>query len=320
MNLRRFPYPRIKKLPATSRKIARLFRRKRIRLIHARFGNAGVRMLSVKRRLRIPLLTSFHGFDLPAKRKRRKSYHRKLPVLFRVGDKFTVPSRHMKRKLIRWGCPRHKIKIMYSGIDVSKFQYTLREPKRDHIVIIGVGRLHPKKGFHILLKAFRKVHKMHPSTRLIIVGDGSERRRLKRMISKYRLKRSVHLKGHVSHRRLARMLAKADIFCLPSLTTRDGNQEGIPNSIKEALATGMPVISTRHGGIPELVGHGKEGFLVPERNVKQLAKRLMQLINQPELRQDMGRSGRAKVERYFNSAKQVKRLEGIYRRLIRKRR
>src|SRR5690606_30295603 len=115
MNVGRFPYSRIKKLPDRPWKTVRLFRRKRIKLIHARFGNAGVSMLPVKRRLRIPMLTSFHGFDLPSKRNRKKHYHRKLPLLFKYGNKFTVPSRHMKRKLIRWGCPHHKIKIMYSG-------------------------------------------------------------------------------------------------------------------------------------------------------------------------------------------------------------
>src|SRR5690606_19302218 len=109
MNQKRFPYSRRRKLPERPGKIVKLFRRKKIRLIHARFGNAGVSLLPVKRRLRIPMLTSFHGFDLPAKRKKRKRYHRMLPTLFRVGDKFTVPSRHMKRKLMRWGCPSGKI-------------------------------------------------------------------------------------------------------------------------------------------------------------------------------------------------------------------
>lgn len=275
-------------------------------------------MLPVKRRLRIPMLTSFHGFDLPTRRNRRKLYHRKLPQLFKYGDKFTVPSRHMKRKLIRWGCPRRKIKIMYSGIDVNRFQYSEREPKTEGVTIIGVGRLHKKKGFKYLLMAFRKVLKRHPTSRLIIVGEGQERGRLKCMIRKLHLQKSVRLKGHVAHHQLSKLLQRADIFCLPSLTTKDGNQEGIPNSIKEAMATGLAVVSTRHGGIPELVGDGQEGFLVPERSVRKLANRLIELIEHPEQRREMGVKGRAKVERRFNKDKQVKRLEGIYQRLIRK--
>jgi len=318
MNVRRFPYSRIRRLPESPSKIAAAFRARKIKLIHARFGNAGVSMLPVKRRLRIPMLTSFHGFDLPVKRKRSKLYHRKLPLLFKYGDKFTVPSRHMKRKLIRWGCPRRKIKIMYSGIDVNKFPYFEREPKTENITIIGVGRLHKKKGFHYLLKAFKQVQKAHPGSRLIIVGEGNEKAKLKRLIRRLRLKKSVKLKGLVAHGQLSKLLQEADIFCLPSVTTKDGNQEGIPNSIKEAMSTGLAVVSTKHGGIPELVGNGEEGYLVPERSVKKLAERLIELIEHPELRLEMGVKGRAKVEQSFNKEKQVRRLEDIYKRLIRK--
>jgi colanic acid/amylovoran biosynthesis glycosyltransferase len=318
-NLKRFPFSRIKKLPRGTSQIARRFRRKRIRLIHARFGNAGVRLMKVKRRLRVPMLTSFHGFDVPARRNKRKAYHRKLPALFRIGDKFTVPSRHMKRKLVKWGCPSHKIKIMYSGIDLKKFKYKPRELKTgDNITIISVGRLHKKKGFRYLVKAFKKVHDRYPSTKLVIVGDGDEKRSIKRLIRKLRLKKHVKLKGLVAHHRLARMLRKADIFCLPSVTTKDGNQEGIPNAIKEAMAMGLPIVSTRHGGIPELVGDGREGLLVPEKKSNRLAKKINYLIENPSLRQKMGKRGRKKVRRRFNSAKQVKKLESIYRSLIRK--
>jgi colanic acid/amylovoran biosynthesis glycosyltransferase len=150
------------------------------------------------------------------------------------------------------------------------------------------------------------------------VGDGEERSSIKRLISALKLKKQVSLKGLVAHHQLAQLLQEADLFCLPSLTTKDGNQEGIPNAIKEALATGLPVVSTRHGGIPELVTDGREGLLVPEKKVSQLAEKIMYLMENPTLRQELGRNGREKVERYFDSAKQVRRLEEIYSRLIRK--
>ncbi|WP_424769045.1 glycosyltransferase [Paenibacillus sp. sgz302251] len=318
MNLKRFPFPRIKRLPSGTKKIARVFKRKKIKLIHARFGNAGVRLIEVKRRLRIPMVTSFHGFDLPTKRNRRKAYHRKLPVLFKVGEKFTVPSRDMKRQLIRWGCPRNKITIMYSGIDLNKFSYVQREHKTKDIMIISVGRLHSKKGFRYLLKAFKKVHDRYPTSRLIIVGDGNERKKIRRLISELKLKNYVRLEGLVAHSQLSKLLSRADIFCLPSITTKDGNHEGIPNAIKEAMATGLPVVSTYHGGIPELVTDGLEGLLVAEKNVGMLAEKMRYLIENPYLREEMGKRGREKVENQFNSAKQVSSLETIYSDLIRK--
>ncbi len=318
MNLKRFPYKRIKWLHYNPRKIARTFRRKKIRLIHARFGNAGVKMMEVKRYYRVPLLTSFHGFDLPTKRNKRKRYLRKLPKLFRRGDKFTVPCHFMKNQLIRYGCPRKKIEVLYSGVDLKKFPYFEREIKTENIRIIGVGRLHKKKGFRYLIKAFRQVLDQHPTAELVIVGKGDEKKTLKRLIKKYDLHNHVAFKGDVPHHKITEELKKADIFCLPSITTRDGNHEGIPNAIKEAMATGLPVVSTCHGGIPELVKDQEEGFLVKERDADALAYRICQLAEDPYLRDQMGKKGREHIEMQFNSARQVQRLEEIYKKLIQK--
>lgn len=318
MNLDSFPFSRIKPLPYSPIHIRRTFRRDDIKLIHARFGYAGVHLMEVKRQLRIPMITSFHGYDLPLKRNRSNVYHQKLSLLFKVGNLFTVPSRHMKRKLIRWGCPRYKINIMYSGIDLNKFTYTEREPKREDITIIAVGRLHSKKGFPYLLRAFKKVLKQWPSSQLIIVGEGGEHRKLERLISTLKLNEHVRLEGLISHSQMSKLLNQADIFCLPSITTKDGNQEGIPNAIKEAMATGLPILSTHHAGIPELITNEWEGFLVPEKDVEMLAEKMKVLIEDPQLRIQMGKRGREKIEKNFDSSKQVNRLEAIYMSLLRK--
>ena len=233
MNLNRFPFPKIKKLPYGTKKITRAFKSENIKLIHARFGNTGVMLMEVKKQLRIPMLTSFHGFDLPLRRDKRSSYHRELPTLFKVGDKFTVPSRHMKQKLIKWGCPANKINIMYSGIDLNKFPFIEREAKSENITIMAAGRLHKKKGFRYLLNAFCKVVEQYPSSRLIIIGEGNERKRLMKLISKLKLIKQVRLEGLVSHSEMSTLLKQADIFCLPSITTKEGNQEGIPNAIMD---------------------------------------------------------------------------------------
>ena len=316
MNLDRFPYSEIKKLNRSTDAIVRAFKKEKIKLIHARFGNAGVKLIEVKKRTRLPMLTSFHGFDLPVKRMRNSLYHSMLPKLFKVGDCFTVPSYHMKQKLINWGCPSEKIKVMYSGIDLKKFTYTKREPKTENMIIIAVGRLHKKKGFRYLVKAFKRVADLYPSTKLVIVGEGDERGYLTELISDLSLKKSVRLEGNVTHSQMSALLNQADIFCLPSITTRDGNQEGIPNAIKEAMATGLPVVSTLHGGIPELVADESEGLLVPEKSVQLLAEKLIYLIENPAARREMGQRGRIKVENNFDSSKQVSKLETIYRELM----
>lgn len=317
MNLWRFPYRYIKRLPKSSKKIMKVWKKDRIRLIHARFGKAGVEVMNAKKRLKLPMLTSFHGYDLPTKVNRHDKYQRKLPTLFRLGDHFTVPSKQMKRILIRRGCPARKITVQYSGIDLKKFSYIKRKNKTSRIRILTVARLHEKKGLPYLIKAFKKVRKSHPDTRLTIVGEGPERSKLKSLIRRLKLKKSIRLKGDLSHRKVAQEMRNADIFCLPSVTTKEGNQEGIPNALKEAMATGLPVVTTKHGGIPELVTHKKEGLLVKERDVKGLAREIHILIRKPSLRIQLGKKGRKKVKRLFNSRKQVLRLQAIYSRLIR---
>ena len=319
MNVDRFPFRKIKYLPRSANEIAKSFKKKKIKLIHARFGSTGVSLMNVKKRLGIPMLTSFHGFDLPSVKDNCSSYQKKLPMLFRVGDLFTVPSQHMKRKLIKWGCPPGKIRIMYSGIDLNRFTYIEREPKTENITILAVGRLHKKKGFRYLVKAFKKVVEQHPTSQLVIVGEGDERETLKKLISDLKLSRHVRLLGLIPHTEMSELLNQADIFCLPSITTNDGNQEGIPNAIKEAMATGLPIVSTFHGGIPELVTDKWEGLLVPEKNVGLLAIKIKYLIQNPSVRMEMGKRGREKVENSFDSSKQVRILEELYSQLIKER-
>ena len=318
MNIKRFPYRHIVKLPKNTKNMKRVLKKNRVRLIHARYGLAGVELMKVKKKLGVPMLTSFHGFDLPAKINLRDSYQRKLPTLFRIGDRFTVPSRQMKRLLIRRGCPARKISVQYSGIDLRKFSYKKRPKKTKGIRLLAVARLNEKKGLTYLIKAFKSVHKTYPHSNLVIVGDGPERSKLRSLIKKLNLKKHVKLKGDLPHTKIAKELKRADIFCLPSVTTKEGNQEGIPNAIKEAMASGLPIVATKHGGIPELISQNKEGLLVKERDIQALTSRILKLIENPKMRIAMGKRGRTKIKRFFNSKRQVKKLENIYSKLIRR--
>lgn len=314
MNLNLFPYPRIQKLPRKEEKIIELMKKNNIELIHARFGSAGMKLVEVKKALDIPMITSFHGHDVPARQ--NEKYLQKLRPLFQFGELFTVPCLYMKKLLVDADCPESKVHVMYSGIDMGKFAFRERDKKTKGIRVVAVGRLHKKKGFDYLIRAFQGVKEKHPSSELVIVGWGDERDALEALIEQSGLKGSVQLKGIQKHDAVAKELQKADIFCLPSITTEDGNHEGIPNAIKEAMATGLPVVSTSHAGIPELVADGEEGFLVPERSVARLAEKIGLLIEEPKLRRTMGAKGHEKVKTEFNSANQVKKLESLYESLL----
>ena len=154
-------------------------------------------------------------------------------------------------------------------------------------------------------KAGRKIH-------FTIVGDGHLRQQIEGKIADCRIQDAVTLYGWRDHDEIMRLLDESHILIAPSITADDGDQEGIPNVLKEAMATGLPVLSTWHSGIPELVEDGVSGYLVPERDVGALSDRLISLCDHPERWAEMGQHGRKKIEDEFDMTKINKRLEGLY--------
>jgi len=144
-----------------------------------------------------------------------------------------------------------------------------------------------------------------------LVGDGREKQNIKRLIARLGIEKYVTLTGKCTHEELVPLLHDSHIFLLPSVTGRDGNQEGIPNALKEAMAVGLPVVSTYHAGIPELICDGKSGFLVPERDVAALVRRLKYLVRFPHKRKKFGSSGARIVRELFEKNKETKKLERI---------
>lgn len=291
--------------------------KQKVDLIHARFGITGAEILDVKKQLGIPMITSFHGFDLPANRRSFAKYNGKLHRLFEEGECFTATSNNMKGILVRYGCPKDKVFVHHSGIDAEAFSLQKRAmPEDGRITLLSVGRLVEKKGMRYLIDAFHIVQKQYPNTRLRIAGDGQLLAKLREQVKKLRLTNKVDFLGAIPHQEVVKEMEKAHVFVLASTTTRDGNQEGIPNVIKEAMATGLPIVSTWHAGIPELVRDGKTGYLVPERDTDAMAERLLSLIRNPEIWGKMGKRGRKIVTQSFDLQKQVLELENLYAKIL----
>ncbi|HZG79042.1 MAG TPA: glycosyltransferase, partial [Paenibacillus sp.] len=180
INRSELPHEHVIVDPSHRRLDARLKERE-FAMIHARFGDSGIRMLPLSRKWRVPLVTSFHGCDAPGSdrmRRRRGALKR----LFAEGDCFTVPCEAMKSELTKHGCPAEKVVVHYSGIDLDRFAFKPREaPEDGPIRILYVGRLVEKKGADTLLRAFRHVHQVFPHTRLALVGEGRLKPRLTRL-------------------------------------------------------------------------------------------------------------------------------------------
>lgn len=314
-NIDLFPFENIT-IDPKYQQLDRMVQKGFFQLIHARFGPSGIRMMPLKEKWSVPLITSFHGCDSPGS-ERMKQQKKSLKRLFTVGDCFTVPCQAMKEELIKHGCPEYKIAVQYSGIDLEQFAYKERTiPTEGPFRIVYVGRMVEKKGAEMLIKAFKQVQQVYPNTKLCLIGEGELKNKLQQLSKKMHLEQHIEFKGALTHSQVVEQLEQAHIFCLPSMKDRSGNQEGIPNAIKEAMACGIPVVSTYHSGIPELIEDGKTGHLVSEQDVDGLAEKLMYLIRHPELWKEVGRNARIKIETDFNRQVQTMKLEELFEQVI----
>jgi colanic acid/amylovoran biosynthesis glycosyltransferase len=285
-------------------------------VIYCHFGPNGL-MGALMREMGIlqgKLVTVFHGADVTL-------YLRKLGEdtygwLFQTGDLFAPISEHWKGRLIHLGCDEKKILVHRMGIDCNKFAFTPTRSLADgEVRIVTVARLTEKKGVDLGIRAIGKLVENHPRVRYEVVGDGPCREALRRLIRELHLDEVVHLLGPKDQSEVIEILRKAHILLAPSITASDGDQEGIPVVLMEGMAMGLPVVSTQHSGIPELIQDGVSGLLAPEGDVQGLMERLDHLIGHPENWPGMVRAAREKAEKDCDIGKLNDRLVDIFRKL-----
>lgn len=289
---------------------------KKYDIIYCHFGTAGILGVLLKEiGVTGKLITTFHGFDMSAYiLSTSRNIYKKL---FTKGDLFLPISEHWKTKLIRLGCDKEKIVVHHMGINLEKFKYFDRRKKSgEPIKILTIGRLVEKKGYEYTIKAIKKIIVKYRNIEYIIVGDGPLENKLKKLVSESGIKKYIKFMRAAKQDEVLDFYKQAHIFMLPSITASNGDQEGIPVVLMEAQATGLPVISTFHSGIPEVVVDGKSGFLVPEQDVNALIEKLEYLIGNPELWPKMGRYGRKFIEKKYDIKKLNKQLVEIYQNLI----
>ena len=295
--------------------------RLRPQLLHAHFGPDGVIAIPLARALRIPLVVTYHGLDASITWKNacafiHKNYLMKKSRLLRESATIIAVSRFIKNKLISQGFPEEKIRVIHYGIDVTKIHPKKRNHDQRIKVILFIGRFVPKKGVLYLLQAFRFVSATFPNAKLVLIGDGPERKRLESWALANLPTHTYSFLGAQNHEKVIQWLSEADLLVAPSVTDETGDTEGLPNTILEGMAAGLPIVSTYHAGIPEAVIDGETGFLCHERNVDELAHYMGLLLEDPTLRRKMGEAGRRRVEQEFNLEKQNAKLEALYDEVI----
>ena len=295
--------------------VEHVVRKEEAALLHVHFGQVGALFVPVARRAGLPLLVSYYGKDvsvfLPQPR-----WQPRFRQLWRQGAAHLVLGPHMAEALITHGCPRTRVHILPLPLRVDRIPFHGRSAEPDEpIRLITVGRLIPKKGTDILLRALALLPRTIPY-HLWIVGDGPQREGLRHLARSLGLEDRVTFLGWLSHAQVIERMLRAHIFVLPSRTDPEtGETEGTPTVLLEAMATGLPVIATRHADIPFIVPEGTAGLLVPEGDVTALAQALDALLNRPDRWPDMGRAGREHVRQQHDVPRVMEQLEAIYDRV-----
>jgi colanic acid/amylovoran biosynthesis glycosyltransferase len=286
-------------------------------IVHCHFGPNGNLAVLLKAigAIKGKVVTTFHGYDITQYLRKHGNnvYH----DLFYSGDLFLPISERWKRKLIELGCHEEKIIVHHMGIDTEKFLFSPRRPDENGAVkIISTARLVEKKGIQYSVKAVARAVKKFPYIEYGIVGDGPLRGEIEDLINELELKGHVRMYGWMKQEEVIELMKQSHVFLAPSVTSKEGDQEGIPVALMEAMAQGLPVLSTDHSGIPELVQNGKSGFLVPERDVEALANKLEYLVEHPGIWPEMGKAGRDHVKKHYDIHRLNDRLVEIFQSLL----
>jgi len=268
-------------------------------IIYCQIGDLAIKFATIKSKLksRWKLVSAFRGFDATNLIKKNPKIY---STLFNVCDLLLPVCNFFKDCLIQADCPKEKIKVHHSAIDCKQFIFKPRIKNMNTINIVTIARLYPLKGHKYAIRAVANLIKKNINISYTIVGDGWLKEKLSKLIENLGCKEKINIVGEKSHEEIVEILNKAHIFLLASHTTQDFITEGVPNALMEAMACELPVISTYHGGIPELVKDGVSGFLVPEKNILALTHKLEYLILHPELWPILGSAGKSQVLKKYN--------------------
>lgn len=272
-------------------------------LLLAHFGNNGLRLARAKKRDRLapPFVTIFHGRDVgvPAHSGRLDSYK----PLFQYGAQLLTVNEVFRRTLIEAGAPAQRTSVQRMGIDCGSIPYHPRSLGSGPLQLISVGRLVEKKGTAVALHALAALAAAKPEIdwRYTVVGDGPLRPALQALSDELGLADRVRFHGALPHSEVMGLLDQAHVFLLPSVAAADGDVEGIPVALMEAMAAGLLVVSTFHSGIPELVDNGRTGLLAPEKDAGALAAQLARAAQSPDAIPVMTQAARRQVETQYNN-------------------
>ncbi len=257
-------------------------------IVLCEYGTVATHSLRVIRELELPMLVYFHGYDMSVRQVINET--NKYASIIEYADKLFVVSRDMKKKIISFGAKPEQVIHNTYGPNDDYFKITRSsQPQK---LFVAAGRFTNKKAPHLTLLAFKKVLSKHPSAKLILAGDGDLHQACRDLAEYYDIKKSVELPGIFNSIQMKKWLKQAVAFVQHSVTAENGDQEGTPVVILEALASGLPVVSTKHAGIKDIIADNKTGYLVDEYDVDGMAEKMCSILDNPEKAKAMGKAAR----------------------------
>ncbi len=288
-----------------------------VRLIHAHFGPSGLEVLPLAKKLNIPLFVTFHGFDASSLLK-NEQYFNNIKELISYAHIIFI-SNKMADNFVSLGLSPKNYSIIRCGIPTDYFRFTKRTSvhkkylRREKISFLQVANFVEKKGHSYTLEAFKKLINFYDNVELILAGDGPTRSSMENLSKQLLIQDKVLFKGKVNQQEAFELMKSADIFVHHSVTSKNGETEGIPTVIMEAMSAGLPVISTYHAGIPELVESGRTGFMVKEKEISSYTNKMIQLLQEEN---DFSLTSREKIIHEYNIDLEMEKLADLFLRSI----
>ena len=281
-------------------------------LLHIYFGHIAVHLLPLIRAWEKPSVVSFHGADVMVDLD-KPAFRRATREMLDAVRLVLVRSESLGRALIEMGCPPAKIRLQHTGIPVHEIPFRPRSwPENGTWKFVQACRLIEKKGLRVSLRGFASFCARYPAATFTIAGEGPLRPELGALATDLGIADKVFFPGFISQTQLRELFYQSHIFLHPSEVGGDGNQEGVPNSMLEAMASGLAVFATEHGGIPEAIENGRSGILVKERDEEALSAALSQWTADLEGLSTIAQNGADAVRKHFEQAGQVRQLEDYY--------
>ena len=297
-----------------------IYNRERPSLIHGHFLTDSSFFHPFSKKINIPKVCSGYGYDVSNFPKRYFGFGKfYFKNLFKEYTVIVAMSTDMADDIIQLGCPASKVIVHYYGTDTQYFNFNRTFEDKEFFNILTIASLVPKKGHLTVLKALKHLKSQFPhiNFKYMIVGDGPLLASLKKYINENGLEKQVTFLGLIKHgKELMEIIQSADVFVHPSVTDRNGGKEGIPGTIVEAMASGLPVISTYHAGIPEIITDKHDGLLIKEDNYVELSDLIYQLYNNSGLRSKLGENAKNTATTKLDIRIKNEELIKIYDRLI----